>query len=159
MPDHDNPTDERDITVSEIVAVDHDNDPDKYTRVTRVTSKHFPPTEKWYDRDHLAKLEAESERAWSQLSDEQQQAWVIIVRDSLLQLAQNPADWLPISMVPKTGHKVDVWLGFDLDEIEGEVLRRRRAAEQRLVETRRDLRKMREGFVQRSSNGSEGADI
>lgn len=110
-----------------------------YERETTIRAKHYPPDAEWHEKDWLAKLERDSEKTWEDLDDEQRQAMIVITKDCLRRMAEDPHVWLPSSIKPQTNNKLDLWICINFDDVDDEVIRRRTEAERALIATRTDL--------------------
>lgn len=110
-------------------------------RIRKVTleAKHVPPGEKWHSKEEVAKLEQSSLKFWNELEDEQRQAVVVLVRDALLRLIEDPDLWIPTSLEPKSNNRLDLYLNIHFAEIDEEVVRRRVETEREIYRTREDL--------------------
>jgi hypothetical protein len=62
-----------------------------------------------------------------------------MVRDTLVRLLEDPDVWLPTTFIVKPQLRMDVYLSIHFGEVDDEVIRRRMAAENALMETRTDL--------------------
>lgn len=122
--------------ISETITVDQDA-PTK--RVVTVTAETITEGADWHVRDEMLELERASEEAWTKLDDEERQALCLITRDVLRRLAEDPDVWLPISLVPRSGQRMDIWIGLNLDEIDAEVVKSRRESELETLRTKQDL--------------------
>jgi len=111
---------------------------DRFRKVT-LEAKVIPPGEKWHSKEEVAKLEQASLKFWNELDDEQRQAVVVLVRDALLRLIEDPDLWIPTSLEPKSNNRLDLYLNIHFAEIDEEVVRRRVETEREIYRTREDL--------------------
>jgi hypothetical protein len=95
--------------------------------------------DEWYTKDEILRMEHESQQFWTKLSDEQRAAARVMVRDTLVRLLEDPDVWLPTTFIVKPQLRMDVYLSIHFGEVDDEVIRRRMAAENALMETRTDL--------------------
>lgn len=109
------------------------------TRTFDIEVRHIAPEDEWHTKEQIAETERLSLQAWKELDDEQRQALSVITRDSLLRLLEDPDGWIPTSMLPKTGHRFDLYISINLAEVDDEVIRRRVETERQMLETREDL--------------------
>lgn len=108
-------------------------------RVVTVTSQTIPKDAEWHDRADMLALETTSEETWLKLNDEERQALCLIMGDILRRLADDPDVWLPISLVPRSGERMDVWIGLNMDVVDEEVVRSRRDSELEVLQAKKDL--------------------
>lgn len=108
-------------------------------RTTIVRTEHVTPDAPWHTKEKLAKLEANSETIWADMDDEHRDALAIIITDVLKRMVEDPEVWLPVSLVPVTGNKLDIWIGINLDEMDEEVVRKRRDVKLEHIKIREDL--------------------
>lgn len=108
---------------------------------------HIGDTETWRSKEDLAKSERDSEAYWHGLDDDRRAAMLLIVREALTQLIEDPAAWVPTSIEPKNDQRLDVFISIHLAEVDDEVVRRKLEAERALhdattglVAIERDLR-------------------
>lgn len=116
-----------------------DESEDGSTRVVTVTVRHTNSEQPWHDRDKLMELERVSSSKWDSLDTEERRALALIVTDIFRRLCEDPEIWMPTSLIPRTGHNLDVWIGFKMDEIDNQVIHLRAEAERQLNKTREDL--------------------
>lgn len=92
-----------------------------------------------YTTDQISKIERESLEYWSKLSEPEQRALSVIARDCLIRLLENPLEWLPTSMVPKSGMRMAMFTFIAVDTLEAEVVKMREEAELELHRQVADL--------------------
>lgn len=95
--------------------------------------------DEWYTKDEILRMEHESQQFWTKLTDDQRAAARVMVRDTLVRLLEDPDQWLPTTFIVKPQLRMDVYLSIHFGEVDDEVIRRRMAAENTLMETRTDL--------------------
>jgi hypothetical protein len=97
----------------------------------------------WRSKEEVAQKERESRQFWADIPDTNRQAILVLVRDALLRLIEDPDVWVPTSVEPKSGNRLDVFVSIHLAEVDEEVLRRRVETERMIAETTTDLVKLR----------------
>lgn len=94
----------------------------------------FEPAERWRQKEDLDAIEATSQKYWDSTDDEKRQAMLLIVRETLTQLIQDPASWVPTSIMPVNDYRLDLFISIHLAEIDEEVVKRKLEAEKALHE-------------------------
>lgn len=114
--------------------------PDSETeRTIQLHARHIAPGEVWRSKDEVAEKERESRKFWADIPDENRQAILVLTRDALLRLIEDPDVWVPTSVEPKSGHRLDIFISIHLAEVDEEVLRRRVETEKMIADTTTDL--------------------
>lgn len=115
--------------------------PETGESVRKVTleARHISPGDEFHTKEQIAALEQASLKFWNDLNDEQRQAVIVLVRDALLRLIEDPDLWIPTSLEPKSGNRLDLYLNIHFAEIDEEVVRRRVETEREIHRTREDL--------------------
>lgn len=108
-------------------------------RTVTLTARHIAPGDPWRSKEEVAQKERESRQFWADIPDENRQAVLVLVRDALLRLIEDPDVWVPTSIEPKSGNRLDVFISIHLAEVDEEVLRRRVETERMISETTTDL--------------------
>lgn len=111
---------------------------EKYREIT-IKARHIGPGETWHTKEEIAALEQASLKFWNELDDDKRQAVVVLVRDGLLRLIEDTDLWIPTSMEPKSGNRLDLYISLHFAEIDEEVVRRRVETEREIYQTREDL--------------------
>lgn len=97
----------------------------------------------------MAKREMDSQVFWHQISEDQRFAIQLVVKDALITLIERPERWLPASIDPTKGDRLDITISVQLPAIEAEALAQRvdtaRLKEQTAAELRRLERALRPG--------------
>lgn len=109
-------------------------------RRIEIEARRIDGTDPWLSKDEIARLESEGLKFWDTINDEQRQAVVVLVRDALLRLIEDPDMWIPTSVVPQSGSRIGIWMMVHFAEVDDEVVRRR-------VETEREIREARDDLV------------
>lgn len=109
-------------------------------RKLEIEARVIDGSDPWLSKDEIARLEGEGLQHWDGLDDEKRQAVVVLVRDALLRLIEDPDMWIPTSVVPESGSRLGVWVMIHFAEVDDEVVRRR-------VETEREIREARDDLV------------
>lgn len=102
------------------------------------------PNDPWRSKEQVAALEQASLKFWNDLDDEKRQAVIVLVRDALLRLIEDPDLWIPTSLEPKSNNRLDLYLNIHFAEIDEEVVRRRVETEREIYRTREDLVTLRD---------------
>lgn len=115
--------------------------PTEQDRIRKVTleARHVAPGDTWHTKEEVAGIEQASLRFWNELDDEKRQAVIVLVRDALLRLIEDPDLWIPTSLEPKSNNRLDLYLNIHFAEIDEEVVRRRVETEREIYRTREDL--------------------
>lgn len=108
-------------------------------REVTVLARHVGVGEEWRSKEELARQEQTSRQYWKGIDDEKRAAILILMRDALLRLVEDPELWVPTSIEPKSGNRLDVFISINLAQVDGEVLRRRVETEKLISETCTDL--------------------
>lgn len=111
---------------------------DKVRKIT-LEARTVAPGEAWHTKEQVAALEQASLKFWNELDDEKRQAVIVLVRDALLRLIEDPDLWIPTSLEPKSNNRLDLYLNIHFAEIDEEVVRRRVETEREIHRTREDL--------------------
>lgn len=111
-------------------------------RKIEIEARHIEPDDKWHTKEEVAELEQASLKWWTESDDEQRQAVIVLARDALMRLIDDPDMWIPVSLEPKSGNRVDLFISIHFAEIDGEVVRRRVETEREIVHAREDLVKL-----------------
>ena len=113
----------------------------------QIAVQHIGENDTWRTKEELAESERKSEAYWQGLDDDQRAAMLLIVREALTQLIEDPSAWVPTSIEPKNDQRLDLFISIHLAEVDDEVVRRKLEAEKALhdattglVEIERDLR-------------------
>lgn len=115
-----------------------DVDMDKTCKIV-ISSRHVAIGEEWRSREEMASSERKSRKMWDDFSDEKRVAILIVIRDSMERLIEDPHVWVPTSMEAKSGNRLDIFITLNIEEVDEEVLRRRVATERAIAETSTDL--------------------
>lgn len=134
---------------------------DPSDRVMLISARHIPPAESWHTKDVLAQLEQDSMSWWNAQPDESQQALVVLIRDCLVRMIEDPAMWLPTSIVPRTDERLDIFINIHFAEMDDEVVRRRVETEDEMTQRRDDLVGLRGklGDRQAEDNAADAAVV
>ena len=111
---------------------------DLYNHIN-VSSTRVQPGELWRSKDEIARRAAAARAQWDKLDDDERQAVVVIVTDALLLLLETASEWIPDSVEPKSGHRLDVNIGINLHEISEQVVAQRVEAERQDAHATKDL--------------------
>lgn len=103
-------------------------------RAVLVTARAVAPSDEWYTKDEIADKERKSKEIWDGVEDENRQAVLVLTRDSLARLIEDPDVWVPTSVEPITGTRIDVFVSIHLAEVDEEVLRRRIETERMIAD-------------------------
>lgn len=109
------------------------------TRHFEVQARHMGDNDPWTAKEEIARLEQEGLKYWNEIDDEKRQAVIVLVRDALLRLIEDPDMWIPTSLAPQSGNRLGIWLMIHLAEVDDEVVRRRVETEREVAKTRDDL--------------------
>lgn len=131
--------------------------PDNVRTVT-VEARHIAPGDPWRSKEEVAQKERESRQFWANIPDDNRQAILVLVRDALLRLIEDPDVWVPTSIEPKSGNRLDVFVSIHLAEVDEEVLRRRVETERMISETTTDLVKLRGELSDEEKAAQEAAE-
>lgn len=118
--------------------------PNEKATVVRVRS--VGKDDEWYTKDEVAEKERQSKQIWDGIDDQQRQAVLVLVRDSLQRLTEDPEVWVPTSVEPITGSRIDVFVSIHLAEVDEEVLRRRLETERMIAEDTTGLLELEEAL-------------
>lgn len=114
-------------------------EPDNRTIHIEIQARHITEGDPWLSKDEIARLEQEGLKYWNDTSEEARQAVIVLCRDALLRLIEDPDLWIPTSVTPQSGNRLGVWIMMHLAEVDDEVVRRRVETERELHNTREDL--------------------
>lgn len=112
---------------------------DTVTRTIEVQARTMADDDAWTAKEEIARLEQEGLKYWESIDDEKRQAVIVLVRDALLRLIEDPNMWIPTSLQPQSGNRLGLWLMIHLAEVDDEVVRRRVETEREMARTREDL--------------------
>lgn len=112
---------------------------DKVTRTIEIEARTMADDDAWTAKEEIARLEQEGLKYWESIDDEKRQAVIVLVRDALLRLIEDPNMWIPTSLQPQSGNRLGLWLMIHLAEVDDEVVRRRVETEREMARTREDL--------------------
>jgi hypothetical protein len=104
-----------------------------------ITSRHVAIGEEWRSREEIATSERKSRKMWDDFSNEKRAAVLILMRDAMERLIEDPHVWVPTSMEAKSGNRLDIFISLNIAEVDEEVLRRRVETERTIAETSTDL--------------------
>lgn len=85
---------------------------------------HLKPGDLWKMKDEIAKAEWNSRKIWDSMGDNRRAALVLMVREALLKLIEDPNGWLPTSMEPNSGDQLDLKISIRLPVLNAEELNR-----------------------------------
>lgn len=111
----------------------------KVTRTIEIEARTMADDDAWTAKEEIARLEQEGLKYWESIDDEKRQAVIVLVRDALLRLIEDPNMWIPTSLQPQSGNRLGLWLMIHLAEVDDEVVRRRVETEREMARTREDL--------------------
>lgn len=72
--------------------------------------------------EQINAMERKSLEEWSSLSDDEKRALVVIMRDCLIRMIEDPLEWLPISLKPESGMRLGIFIYIGTDSVEKEIL-------------------------------------
>lgn len=113
--------------------------PSNVVRHIEIQARHMANDDEWTAKEEIARLEQEGLKYWESIDDEKRQAVIVLVRDALLRLIEDPNMWIPTSLMPQSGNRLGLWLMIHLAEVDDEVVRRRVETEREMARTREDL--------------------
>lgn len=116
---------------------------DGHERTLTVKARHVPVGETWRTKEEIAEKERQSRAYWAQIEDDQRQAILVLTRDALLRLIEDPDIWVPTSIEPTSGERLDIFISIHLAEVDAEVLQRRVETERMIDDTTKDLTALR----------------
>lgn len=96
-------------------------------------------------------LDRERQEPWSHLDPDQQQAMVIIMRDALTRMLEDPTEWLPHGLVPHSNDRLALTVLVKFDDIDEMVVSLRVEAERQVAARRDELIAIR-GRLQRGAH-------
>lgn len=131
-------TERRDQTVT---ATEED---DGHTRRLEIIVRDVPSDEPFVERDELIEAEKRSAEFWESIDDEHRLALAAILRDALLRLVDDPDSWLPTTIEPAEGQRIDLRILIHLSDLDQDVLKRRVDVEREVQRTRQDLIELRD---------------
>jgi hypothetical protein len=79
-----------------------------------VKTEHLTPSDVARQARQLVAAEKESRRYWQELAEEDKERVVWLIRAELLRLLETPAVWVPGSLRPRDGDRLDVTISLDL---------------------------------------------
>lgn len=88
--------------------------------------------DRWRTKEELAESELKSQAYWDGIDDEKRQAMLLIVKEALAQLIEDPDAWVPTSIEPANDNRLDLFISIHLAEVDDEVVRRKLEAEKAL---------------------------
>jgi hypothetical protein len=104
-----------------------------------IEARHISEGDPWLSKEEIARLEQEGLKYWNEATDDTRNAVIVLCRDALLRLIEDPDLWIPTSVTPQSGNRLGVWIMMHLAEVDDEVVRRRVETERELHNTREDL--------------------
>lgn len=90
----------------------------------RIEVGHLKPGDVWKAKDDIAKAEWNSRKFWDHLEDHRRAALVLLVRDAMLRLLEDPDAWLPSSLEPSAGDQIDLKVSIRLPILNTDEMRR-----------------------------------
>ena len=118
----------------------------KDTREVVIKTERIQAGKDWLTKEDVAEQERRSRKFWDSVDDPQRQAILVLVRDSLLRLVEDPEVWVPTSLEPRSGERVDLWVSIHMSEVDEEVLRRRLETERQINDSTKDLVLLKDEF-------------
>lgn len=82
--------------------------------------------------EQINAMERESLEAWAKIDDDQKRSLVVIMRDCLMRMFEDPLEWLPISLKPEAGMRLGVFIYVGTDSVEDEILELRQIGQKNL---------------------------
>lgn len=113
--------------------------PDRVIRHIEINARTMADNDEWTVKEEITRLEQEGLKYWETIHDEKRQAVIVLIRDALLRLIEDPNMWIPTSLQPQSGNRLGLWLMIHLAEVDDEVVRRRVETEREMAKTREDL--------------------
>lgn len=104
--------------------------------------QHVGPGQMWRTKEQLAESERNSQVYWDGIDDEKRQAMLLIVKEALAQLIEDPNAWVPTSIEPSNDNRLDLFISIHLAEVDEEVVRRKLEAEKALHEATRGVQEI-----------------
>lgn len=101
--------------------------------------KHVDRDHPWRTVQDLAEEEAKSEQSWEQMDPEQKSVVLLLVQVALERMIANPEEWVPTSLLPHQGERLDVFVSIYLAEVDKEVVRRHLEKEAEHLRARQGL--------------------
>lgn len=81
--------------------------------------EHLTLNDLWKEKDRLVKREFDAQKFWASIADDERAAVILLVRDAMLRLLKDPDKWVPTSVQPRDGNRLDVTFSIfwtDVDE-------------------------------------------
>jgi hypothetical protein len=91
--------------------------------------------------------ELERQTPWSELTDEQRQALVVVLREGMFRMLENPQEWIPHGLIPVSNDRVALLLTIKFDDIDQMIFDMRLAAERQVLDQRQELTDMVRGLL------------
>lgn len=144
---------------TEVLTIEDRNDenrPDGSVRVVTIEARRKEADATWeWTQEMIEAQERRSQELWDNLDDEERQATCVIVRDSLLRLVDDPNLWVPASLEPRAGERLDLLISISMSEVEDEVLARRCEVERTQKEATADLVALRDEMAAKKTAEDE----
>ncbi len=105
-----------------------------------VQTRHIAVGQEWKSREEVTEIEEKSRKIWENLDNEKRASILILMRDAMERLIEDPHVWVPTSMIARSGNRLDIFISINLAEVDEEVLRRRLETERLVADTSTDLR-------------------
>lgn len=99
-----------------------------------IKTQHIGSGDRWRTKEELADSERKSQAYWDGIDDEKRQAMLLIVKEALTQLIEDPNAWVPTSIEPVNDNRLDLFISIHLAEVDDEVVRRKLDAEKALFD-------------------------
>lgn len=96
-----------------------------------------------HSKEEVAALERDSVAYYETLNDEQRRATTLLVVDALIELIKDPDLWVPVSIVPVSDDRIDLWISLHMADIEQQVCRDRIAGDLEREAKREELQGIR----------------
>lgn len=106
-----------------------------------VKTQVFGAKDTWRTKEELAGVERKSQAYWDGIVSEKRQAMILIVREALTQMLEDPNAWVPTSILPSSDERLDLYISIHLAEVDDEVVKQKLQIEQ-------DLHTARTGSLQ-----------
>lgn len=94
--------------------------------------------------ERIIEQERLSLETWESLSEDGRSALAVIMRDMLVRLIEDPASWLPTSLVAEPGMKLMVMVELEVGALDERVIQMRLDAERRMTDELLDILAMGE---------------
>lgn len=98
----------------------------------QIKTCHVTPGDRWRTKEEMAESERKSQSYWDGIDNEKRQAMLLIVKEALTQLMEDPNSWVPTSIEPENDNRLDIFISLHLAEVDDEVVRRKLEAERAL---------------------------